>query len=330
MWGSIALVIAFFLALLSGEAWAEFKLSYESAVPGQKVSLASPLTRWEKDELWLAETRPGFYEIRMEDPWVYVLPYKFVVDGVWVADPKNPEGVPDGFGGQNSVLKTGFADDVSLVLQPGAVPMEARASVAEDLEGRKHPVVHLRLKTPTGRPVIQMVFADGGDYLAAGAGTVLANLNANPKGPEFRAVFVTPVDRMAEYSFNSKTVEFLCGFVEKGTRSAIVGPSLGGLVAIQAALERPDCFQEAISQSGSFWWEDRRVFSLLESAGKPGTKLWVDVGTFETETMRNVNTEFSDAAKRKGLQVTFRTYPSLHDWTAWKNRLAEALLNLAY
>ena len=30
--------------------------------------------------------------------------YKFVVDGTWHQDPNNPEGVDDGFGGQNSVL----------------------------------------------------------------------------------------------------------------------------------------------------------------------------------------------------------------------------------
>ncbi len=31
--------------------------------------------------------------------------YKFVVDGNWQADPNNPDGAEDGFGGQNSVLK---------------------------------------------------------------------------------------------------------------------------------------------------------------------------------------------------------------------------------
>ena len=31
--------------------------------------------------------------------------YKFVVDGTWMADPANPVGEDDGFGGTNSVLE---------------------------------------------------------------------------------------------------------------------------------------------------------------------------------------------------------------------------------
>ena len=36
-------------------------------------------------------------------PGVYQ--YKFIVDGVWQADPNNPNQVPDGFGGKNSVVE---------------------------------------------------------------------------------------------------------------------------------------------------------------------------------------------------------------------------------
>lgn len=42
-----------------------------------------------------------FYDLA---PGVYQ--YKFVVDGTrWMADPKNPVKTPDGFGGQNSVVR---------------------------------------------------------------------------------------------------------------------------------------------------------------------------------------------------------------------------------
>lgn len=42
-----------------------------------------------------------FYDLA---PGVYQ--YKFVIDGTrWLADPRNPEKVPDGFGGQNSVVR---------------------------------------------------------------------------------------------------------------------------------------------------------------------------------------------------------------------------------
>jgi len=45
----------------------------------------------------------GVYEVTLPlAPGTYQ--YKFVVDGNWLQDPKNPEGTDDGFGGQNSVL----------------------------------------------------------------------------------------------------------------------------------------------------------------------------------------------------------------------------------
>jgi len=47
------------------------------------------------------------------DPGSYT--YKFVVDGSWIADPTNPNGVDDGYGGQNSVLDVPECGAVSFV-----------------------------------------------------------------------------------------------------------------------------------------------------------------------------------------------------------------------
>ena len=39
--------------------------------------------------------------------------YKFVVDGNWKQDDKNPEAAPDGFGGNNSIMKVGAGGAVA-------------------------------------------------------------------------------------------------------------------------------------------------------------------------------------------------------------------------
>ncbi|UCG53251.1 MAG: isoamylase early set domain-containing protein [Candidatus Latescibacterota bacterium] len=57
---------------------------------------ADPLVDTNGDGEWTLfyNLPPGVYE------------YKFLVDGTeWIADPKNPENVPDGFEGRNSVLR---------------------------------------------------------------------------------------------------------------------------------------------------------------------------------------------------------------------------------
>lgn len=49
--------------------------------------------------------------------------YKFVVDGEWIADARNPQGVDDGFGGTNSVLDVACPDSAAHI---DAIPVENR------------------------------------------------------------------------------------------------------------------------------------------------------------------------------------------------------------
>lgn len=46
----------------------------------------------------------GLWTVTVDMPARLKYYYKFVIDGFWVADPDNPDTVPDGFGGVNSVL----------------------------------------------------------------------------------------------------------------------------------------------------------------------------------------------------------------------------------
>ncbi len=70
-----------------------------------KVFLAGSFNGWKRDGLRMKNTASGW-----ELP-LYLAEgthaYKFVVDGKWIADPKNPETVPDGIGAVNSVIRHG-------------------------------------------------------------------------------------------------------------------------------------------------------------------------------------------------------------------------------
>ncbi len=76
-------------------------VAFEYAGDGGRVEVAGDFNDWEPTALEKGEDgvfrttlpiAPGTYE------------YKFVIDGTWVADPDNPDTVPDPYGGQNSVL----------------------------------------------------------------------------------------------------------------------------------------------------------------------------------------------------------------------------------
>ncbi len=63
--------------------------------------------------------------------------YKFVVDGTWLQDPTNPNGVEDGFGGQNSVLEVPagvatFAAGGAEPVTPTAIPAPAATPAGGD------------------------------------------------------------------------------------------------------------------------------------------------------------------------------------------------------
>jgi len=85
----------------------EVVFSFEADESVQEVMLSGSFNDWGKIEPnYLMEDPDGdhvFEKTMVLDPGAYQ--YKFVVDGDWITDPKNPNKVDDGFGGSNSVLE---------------------------------------------------------------------------------------------------------------------------------------------------------------------------------------------------------------------------------
>jgi predicted alpha/beta superfamily hydrolase len=59
--------------------------------------------------------------------------------------------------------------------------------------------------------------------------------------------------------------------------TAVGGSSLGGLLALHLALQRPDVFGGAAVMSPSVWWNDRVVLNEVDRAVER-PKLWLDIG----------------------------------------------------
>jgi 1,4-alpha-glucan branching enzyme len=72
------------------------------AEPGSKVFLAGTFNDWDPTQIELAESN-GVYSASVLVP-VGRHEYKFVINGVWTADPRCPEWVPNALGTLNSVL----------------------------------------------------------------------------------------------------------------------------------------------------------------------------------------------------------------------------------
>jgi cyclomaltodextrinase len=91
------------------------------------VYLAGEFNGW-NDSANLMTENDGVWTLVMKlEPGDYA--YKFVVDGSWTQDPLNPNGVEDGFGGQNSVVSVP-AGAGAMAAAGGGAPVVAAAAAA--------------------------------------------------------------------------------------------------------------------------------------------------------------------------------------------------------
>ncbi|MDQ3823923.1 MAG: alpha/beta hydrolase-fold protein [Actinomycetota bacterium] len=124
-------------------------------------------------------------------------------------------------------------------------------------------------------------------------------------------------------------------------RSVVAGSSFGGLAAVYAAFERPDLFDAAISQSGSFGWgaEDGRghewLTNRIEAADRRPVRFWLEIGSLEHDERQTggpsglrSNRRLRDVLGEKGYDVTYSEYDGGHDYVCWRGSLAEGLVAL--
>lgn len=215
----------------------------------------------------------------------------------------------------------------------------------------------------TGVPFRLVVVLDGNWWLrTARLERALANLTATGRIPPLAVAFVhnpTPISRMVEMACNSDLNRMLCDELLPSVRErvvvatdprqiAILGASYGGLAASFAAFERPDCFGNAISFSGSYWWgraDPRSPYSLGRD-GEPewltrqvaadstkDVRFWLEVGSLEHGRevlgsgvdMIASNRHFRTVLRAKGYDVHYSEPPGGHDFASWKPSVAAAL-----
>jgi len=113
-------------------------------------------------------------------------------------------------------------------------------------------------------------------------------------------------------------------------QTALVGSSMGGLLALYGWLRRPDTFALAGAMSPSLWFGRGRLFEHIRSAPLPRTgRLYVDVGTAEgIATLRDAralrSTLHAKRIKRSALDYV-EERGGRHEESAWARRLDRAL-----
>ena len=187
-----------------------------------------------------------------------------------------------------------------------------------------------------------LLVQDGTAFLRlAGLPTVLEALIEEGRVRPARLVFVEPADRTSEYGFEEDyrdfTLEELLPFLQRTYASSeerlLLGASLGGLVSATLALLHPEVFRGVATFSGAFLGtpDDRDFYRSQESwvvervrqSGKLPLRWYSEVGTIEWLT--DVNRELHKVLLEKGSEHEYRERNAGHNWTNWRNGLADAL-----
>ncbi|MBA3632300.1 MAG: hypothetical protein H0W58_05750 [Acidobacteria bacterium] len=268
--------------------------------------------------------------------------YKLIVDGKWITDPLNPNKVDNGVGGENSFFtmpeyKATVWDMDLENFNPTLETIEINSKVFGEI--RKVQVYAPALSASESIPLPVLYLQDGNDYFkrAKAVQTALNLVKANKIKP-FIMVFIDPKERTKEYWANDDYAKFLAtevvpaidakyNTIKNRDGRAVLGASLGGITSIWIGLKYPEVFSRIGGQSSSFWIDNERVVSELSKldAGKTKFKFYFDDGTFEgVEDSRRVNVML----RGKGFDVTYSEAETGHNWTSWRDRLADAFIAL--
>jgi enterochelin esterase-like enzyme len=310
--------------------------------------LIGDLTGWESGTpLDLTQTAPGLWTYTLTLPRDAYIEYAFWREGQRLPDPLNPNTTPDGLGHRNHYFYMPDAGPTPLTRRKRGVPHGTLTRhVVENeflLAGRERPVY--LYQPPTSAPCPLLVVLDGQDYRRRARITNIVD-NLIAQGRIQPIALALPYHgrqaRGVEYACSEATLGFLGAHVlslaqkelnlldveaDPGAH-AILGASLGGLMALYAGLRAPHLFGHVLSQSGAFCLHDHDtvVFDLVRHGPVRPIQVWMDVGRYEW--LLDCNRRLHHLLVERGYPVSYREHSAGHNYPAWRNELPYGLESL--
>jgi enterochelin esterase family protein len=321
---------------------------------------------WRGDHVgWRPSEESKGKRIGKSDVWQYRrtfdldarIDYKIVIDGErWLLDDLNPHAQVGGYGPNSELRMPGWAPsplvERSATLPGGTLsPVRKLASPALGYE------VGFRVYTPAGytgseRDLPSLYVTDGSDYWRDDMGAlvvVLDNLIASKRLPPLVAVFVDPWDRRngtnrreSEYipppDGTCRYCDFLTGELvplvdanyataRAAESRAILGTSLGGLIATVMTTRHRDVFGLAGIQSPAYW-PVGGAGALLEKSDRAAARAFIDIGSYEgPEAIADAKRAMAILESR-GASVAFLEPHDGHSWGHWRATVDDVLVYL--
>ena len=305
---------------------------------------------WEVDQGLRMQRADGGWAARLDLPDDAYIEYALVVDGTRVPDPLNRHNVSNGIGGRNEQLWMPRASRRAAALQRRRVPhgtvTRQRIQLGWWAAGpsRRRLDLYRPVTAIPTRDLPLLVVLDGADYLDRGrlARTLDALIHDGSMAP-VAAAFIdnAGASRGVEYAASDFTLESLASVVVPAAverlglgsqiaesdgvgRAAILGSSMGGLMALHAAVRRPELFGRAIVQScAAFDQFEPTTLAWMRQVPAPPVRIWQDAGDYEW--LAEPNDELAALLRDRGYDASYRRYPGGHDQTSWNELLVDAL-----
>jgi enterochelin esterase-like enzyme len=302
----------------------------------------------------LSEAAPGVWHYTIKIPRDALVEYAYVTDLARAdsdegraVDPFNPRRKWNGMSATNHYFYMPEAGPTPLVQRQRGVARGQLSRHRVDTDGlaatRRRELVLYR--PAVDGPVPLLVVYDGIDYLKqAEIPTLVDNLIAQKRiqPPAMALVQNGRYARTLEYGCSDMTIGFLLRRVlplaqaelnlidvERSPGSyAILGASMGGVMALYSGWRRPQIFGKVLSQSGAFGFDDHEfvIYDLVDHGRMPPLQIWMDVGIFDF--LLSTNRRMHELLRHRQAQVTYNEYSGGHNYYAWRDDLAAGLEKL--
>jgi enterochelin esterase family protein len=166
---------------------------------------------------------------------------------------------------------------------------------------------------------------------------------ADARIPPVAAVFVDPrtdirdartSKRMTDYALSDAYVRFLVEELHPhlvgryrldspAEQTAIMGASLGGLIATYAAFKHPDVFGLCAAQSPAYWWANDSLIHAIAAVPRKNIKFYIDTGTIRDA--REKALLMKETLEARGYPVHYEEHPEGHNWANWRARISHIL-----
>lgn len=314
----------------------------------KRVSVPSDLNGWNSGSDTMRRVRgTNLFYLKKRIGEAARFEYKFAVDSRWMLDPLNMQQAMGGYGPNSEIWMPAYSPPPEIEYGSGIPHGTVDAfSIKSSILKRTHPVFAY---TPPGynkskHPYPTMYVTDGGEYISLALMlNVLDNMIAEKRIQPIIAIFIdarTDVQdsetskRMTDYMMNDRFVNFLISELRpKITRryrtsqspeqTAIMGASLGGLIATYAAYTRPDVFGLCAAQSPAYWMTEGAMTRMISRGPKKPIKISIDTGTIRDA--QDEARRMKKALKRKRYTFRYTEHPESHNWVNWRARIAEIL-----